>query len=83
MNKLRMVWQLLRSYSYVVLTDSNAVIHIPMMDIEKIQNVMILGSQTSSLKEFRDRLDEVIKEHDHQTKLLLHRRRNAYKRDKV
>jgi hypothetical protein len=81
MHKLKSIWELIWSYSYVVLTDKNAVIHIPMMDPSKIQDIMILGSQKSSLKEFRYQLDEVIKEHDRQTKLLLHRKRNA--RNKV
>lgn len=80
LNKLTLVYKLLRSVSYVVLTDTTAVVHIPMMDLEKIQNTIILGSQRASLQEFKDRLDEVIKEHDRQTKLLQHRKRSPRNR---
>lgn len=82
LNKLTLAYKLLHSVSYVVLTDSTAVVHIPpMLDPEKVQNVVILGSQSASLKVFRDRLNEVIKEHEHATKLLLHRKRST--RNKV
>lgn len=81
MRRLRIIWDLLFSYTYVVLTDKNATIYIPLMDLDKMQNQVILGSQKASLKEFRDRLTEVIKEHDRQTKLLQHRKRNS--RNKV
>lgn len=81
LNKLTLAYKLMRSVSYVVLTDEVAVVHIPMLDPEKVQNVVILGSQSASLKVFRDRLNEVIKEHEHATKLLLHRKRST--RNKV
>lgn len=81
MHKLKALWELLWSYSYIILTDKNATIHIPMMDVNKMQDIIILGAQKSSLKEFRYQLDGVIKEHDRQAKLLLHRKRNS--RNKV
>lgn len=82
LNKLVLAYKLLRSSSYVVLTDSTAIVHIPpLMNPENIQNTIILGSQSASLKVFRDRLNGVIKEHEHATKLLLHRKRST--RNKV
>lgn len=76
MDKLKLAYKFLRSTTYVLLTDKTSVIYIPMLDINNIQNTIILGSQKASLVEFRDRLNQVIKDHDAQTKLLLHQKRN-------
>lgn len=75
--KLRIMFDILRSNSYVVLTDKNAVVSIPLMDMSKFTNVMLLSSQTAALLEFQARLTSLIAEHKQEIQLL--KRRNGSK----
>ena len=75
--KLRLMFDLLRSNSYVVLTDKSAVVSIPLMDMSKFTNIMLLSSQTIALSEFQTRLTSLIAEHKQEIQLL--KRRNGSK----
>lgn len=73
--KLRSIFGIIRSESYVVLTDRDAVISIPMMDMSKFENILLLSSQTAALVEFQARLSDLIAEHEQEIKLLTNRKR--------
>lgn len=71
--KLKWAYKLLRSRSYVILTDKEAMVSIPLMDIEKFESQFLLGAQTASLLEFQTRLGDTIREHEEASRLLAHR----------
>lgn len=75
LEKLKWAFRILNSDAYVVLTDKSAVVNIPMMNPDSIQNVILLSAQTASLSEFKDRLEDSINEHEDAIKLLLRQRR--------
>jgi len=54
--KLKWVYRLLRSRTYIILLDKSAVVNIPLINIDSFENQFLLGAQTSSLNDFRSRL---------------------------
>lgn len=64
MERLKLAFSILRSKSYVVLTDAKAVISIPLMKVQDFNNILLLSAQTTALKGFQDRLAHLIKEHE-------------------
>lgn len=74
MEKLSLIWDLLWSKAYVVLTNKRAVVSVPTMDIHKIENVLLLSAQQASLTEFYDRMGEALEEHSRQVELLTGRK---------
>lgn len=64
MERLKLAFSILRSKSYVVLTDAKAVISIPLMKVQDFNNILLLSAQTTALKGFQDRLAQLIKEHE-------------------
>lgn len=63
MKKLRILWYLLISKSYIVVTDKAAISQMPILDPYSLGDVVIVGAQALALKEIRDELDEIITEH--------------------
>lgn len=61
---IRWAWEVLRAKSFAVATDKGAYIHIPLHDPKKFTNIIMLSAQQSALVDFRDKLNEVIKEHE-------------------
>lgn len=82
LEKLKWAIRILKSDTYVVLTDEAAVVNIPLMNPDSITNVILLSAQTSSLKEFKDRLEDTIHEHEDALELLLRQRKQPYTRKK-
>lgn len=72
--KLKWALRLLRSRTYVLLTDKEAVVSIPLADIDSFENQFLLSAQTASLQEFRSRLEDLIGEHEQAIQLLAHRK---------
>jgi len=77
LEKLKWAFRILNSDAYVVLTDRSAVVSIPLMNPDTIQNVILLSAQTASLNEFKDRLEDTIHEHENAIELLLRQRRQS------
>lgn len=73
MDKFKLMWNLARSKAYVVLTDRRSVISIPLLDPNRINDLMILSAQTSSLQEFHARLGELVKDHENKVAMLQNR----------
>lgn len=82
LERLKWALRILNSDTYVVLTDKSAVVNIPLMNPDSIQNVILLSAQTASLNEFKDRLEDTIHEHEDAIELLLRQRRQPYTRKK-
>lgn len=77
MEKLGLMFSIMRSKSYVVLTDKKAVVQIPMIRPDSFENIMLLGAQGAALEEFYDRLGDVIKEHEEAVSLLSRRKKKG------
>lgn len=71
--KLKWAYRLLRSRTYVILTDKSSVVSIPLVNIEAMENQFLLAGQTASLQEFRSRLEDLIGEHEQAIALLARR----------
>lgn len=63
MQKFKIVMSLIRSKAYVVLTETQAIVMIPLVDLSKFDNILMLSAQTSALVEFEEKLKALIKEH--------------------
>ena len=74
LDKLVWAFRLLRSRSFVLLTDKQSVVMLPLADVNKMERLFIISSQTTSLYEFKERLEEVIDEHEQAAELLLRRK---------
>lgn len=73
LEKLKWMYKLTRTKSFVVLTDKESVVSIPLIDIEQIENSFIISAQAAVLMDFKQRLEGVIGEHEDAIKLLAHR----------
>lgn len=73
MEKLKLILSILRTKSYVILTDDRAVASIPVVDIDTFDNVLLLSGQTAALQEFQARLYDLIIEHEEAIDLLARR----------
>ena len=62
-DKLKWAYKLLRSNTYVVLTDKDSVVNIPLTKLDTFENIFLVSAQAASLKDFKNRLEGVIKEH--------------------
>lgn len=63
-------WRVFRSKTFIVLTDKEACINIPLEDPENIDDLMVLLSQQASLNMFKDKLEKVSDDHEEAVKLL-------------
>ena len=79
LQKIRFAWSLLWSKTYIISLDNKSVVQIPLIDITSIENSFILNAQAASLRVFRDKLGDLIDEHDQAIQLLAHREKNAKK----
>lgn len=82
MEKAKILWSLFRSNAYVVVTEDKAVCSIPTMDMNKFESVMLLGAQSAALENFKENLEEVIKLHNDEIKLLTRRKGGTSRRKK-
>ena len=73
MDKLKWMYRLARTKTYVLATDKESVVSIPVIDLKAFDNILLLTSQKASLVEFHNRLGDLIKEHDKTVKLLTSR----------
>lgn len=64
LKNIQMAWYVLWSKSYIVVTDRLGANHIPYIDPLIMEDVLVLSAQRTVLREMRDRLDDMIKEHD-------------------
>lgn len=64
MQKLQWIFRLIKSRTYVLLTDNGAVVSIPLTEVNTFKNYHLLAAQTASLQEFKVKLDEVITLHE-------------------
>lgn len=63
MNKIKYLWYLAIAKSYMLVTDRMGTIDVPYVDPYTLKSVMIIGAQQAALEDMRDKLDEIIKEH--------------------
>lgn len=77
LERLKWALRVLRTRSYVVLTDTRSVVNIPMFDQETLDDQMILAAQTASLENFKTRLEDLIREHKEAVSLLSYRQKQA------
>ena len=80
MEKLKLLWSLMRSKTYVVLTDTRAVVMIPLVDLKKFDSVLLLSAQTSALYSFREKLEALISEHEETVEMLTQQSKTFSKR---
>lgn len=73
--------KLLRTQSFVVLTDTESVICFAGIDPNKFDDQLMLMSQLTVLKTFRNRLDDLIKKHEQESDKL--KGINGKKRTKI
>lgn len=78
LKKLEWAYRLLRSRTYVVLTDKSAVVNIPLAKVDSFENSLLLAGQASSLATFKDKLEDLISEHEQAIRLLNHRQGGSY-----
>lgn len=71
--KLKWMLKFWKSRTYVVLLDREAVVSIPLTNVDSFENQFLLSAQTASLMEFKGRLEDVIREHEQAIQLLSHR----------
>lgn len=74
LEKLKWAYRLLRSRTFLVLTDKASVVSIPLVDIQAHESVFLLSAQTASLQEFKSRLEDLINEHEEAIQLLAYRK---------
>lgn len=68
--KLLWAWRILNTDTYVVATDRYAVCSIETVDPYSIRTVVVLGAQRAAIEDLRDKLNELMAEHDKATLLL-------------
>lgn len=73
LDKIKWMWRVLRSKTFVVMTDRGAVVSIPLHDINTFENQLLMAAQAASLSDFKHRLEDLIGEHEDAIKLLSHR----------
>ncbi len=78
--RMQWAWRLLWTRTYVVLTDTSAVINVPAEDPDSFDNIMLLAAQTAALQNFKFSLEDLVREHEEAVQLLT--RRNEQKRAK-
>lgn len=79
LRKLTWAYRLLRSRTYVLLTDKAAVVNIPLADVNTFENSMLLAGQAASIAEFMRRLEDLKGEHEQAIALIAHRQRHSRK----
>lgn len=72
-DKMKWVYRLLRSRTYVLLLDKGCVVNIPLTNINSFESTLLLSAQTAALYEFKSRLEGLIGEHEDAITLLAHR----------
>jgi hypothetical protein len=70
LEKLKWMWRLLNSKTYLVLTDKASIVNIPLTRIDSFKNRFLLSAQTSALQEVYSRLGDLIREHEQAVELL-------------
>lgn len=73
MDRLKWAFRLMRSKTYVVLTDKSSVVNIPITSLDSFENTLLLAAQTASLQEFASRLEDLISEHEQAIELIARR----------
>lgn len=79
MQKLRWIWRILWSRTYVIQTDTGSVINIPILELDSLEDAFIIAAQKAMLEDFADKLEALIGEHNEATKLITFREENARK----
>lgn len=64
MEKLRTIIALIRSQTYIVLTDKESVMNLPLVEVDSFNNTVLLAGQNYALHEMKSRIEESIREHD-------------------
>lgn len=77
LQKLLWAIRVLRSKSYIVLTDKEAVISLKIRPPETLEDVVVLESQLHCIKAFQSDLDELAKQFKTEVGLLRRRNRLA------
>lgn len=77
LKKLEWAFRLMRSRTYVLLTDKAAVVNVPLADVNTFENSLLLAGQAASLAEFIRRLEELKSEHEDAIQLIAHRQRHS------
>jgi hypothetical protein len=72
-------WRVFRAKAFVVCTQEAAVCSINLRDPSSFDNIIMLSAQYSSLVEFSEKLQEVVKEHEQVSKHLFGEKPHNYK----
>lgn len=71
--KLKWMYRIARSKSFVILTDGGSVINLPLANPKDITSGLVLTAQAASLAEFERRLSDFRKAHEDAIEVLLHK----------
>lgn len=63
-DKIKLAYQLFNTNTYILMTDKISVMSMPLVDVDAFSNTVLLSGQNYALHEMRNRIDEVIREHD-------------------
>lgn len=65
--KLVALWSVLRTSTFIIVTDTKTIVHIPdWLDPKQGDNMLWLVAQRSSLQDIVRRLEKALQEHDKQ-----------------
>jgi hypothetical protein len=70
-------WRVLRSKTFVVLTDTNAAVYLPLANPDEFSDLMMLKQQRAVFTLFTDEFKKIEKAHNDAVKLLLHKEKNG------
>ena len=74
LQKIKWAYRLLRTDSYVVLTDKQSVINLPIVDGDRIEDIVLMKVQIASLEDFSQKLLALIRGYKDAERLLMHRK---------
>lgn len=69
--------KLLRTKSFIIITDTEAICNIPLIDLEKLDNVVMLTAQTSQLLAIMEQLSDIGEKHKKRLEEMMEVQRNA------
>lgn len=70
LEKFKWAFRILNAKAYIVATDEHAVVSLPYVNPYKFEDMLALHSQRIAIQDIRQRLQDVLDEHDEQMRYL-------------
>lgn len=70
LENIQWAWRVLWARAYVIADEYRAVCSIPVRDPHSFDNILMLSAQYSSLTEMRNRINDLLAEHENSSKQL-------------